>query len=432
MNILIKNADVISGGECLNNHNIGIKDGIIEFVNTTVESANNFRADKIIEGSNKIVMPGLINAHTHSPMTILRNYADDLALEEWLFKNILPTEALLKPEDIYWGAMLGIAEMIKSGTTCFADMYMHMDEVARAVTESGIRANLSRGPLVLNFRGRQGIFVDSESCTDYFKQWNNSANGRIKVCVEIHSVYLYDEKSLRVAAELAMQLGAGIHIHISETSTEKENSSKMYGMNPVEACLEFGIFDSPTLAAHCVHLSDNDIRILKDKNVNVVHNPTSNLKLGSGIARVPEMLAQGLNVCLGTDGASSNNNLNMFEEMNLAALIHKGINMNPKFIKAQDAIKMATINGAKALGFEGEIGLIKAGMRADLIIIDTDKPHLCPVNNLESAVVYSAQASDVDTVIIDGKIVMEGRELKTIDEEQVMHKVREIASRFYF
>jgi len=374
-------------------------------------------------------MPGLVNAHTHSSMTLLRNFADDLGLEEWLFNRIFPMEAKLGPEDIYWGTMLAIAEMIKSGTTCFADMYLHMDEVARAVLETGIRANISKGPLVSNFRGKPGISVDTDGCTEFFKSWNGKGNGRIKTCVEIHSVYLYDEQSLREAAVLAKQLNAGVHIHVLETETERNNSIKMYGMDPAEACLAFGIFDVPVIAAHCIHLSDRDMEILKDRKVNAVHNPSSNLKLGSGIAGVPEMLKKGINVCLGTDGAASNNNLNMFEEMHLAALLHKGVGKDPTLMKAEQVLKMATVNGASALGFGNDTGMIKESMKADLILLNIDKPHLCPVNNPVSAVVYSAQASDVDTVIIDGRIVMENRELKTIDEEMVKYKAGEICKR---
>jgi 5-methylthioadenosine/S-adenosylhomocysteine deaminase len=432
MNILIKNVDVIiSGSEqnIIRNGNIGIQGDTILFVNAGGNTPPGFNPDKVIDGKNRLAMPGLVNAHTHSSMTLLRNFADDLALEEWLFNRIIPLEAKLGPEDIYWGTMLAIAEMIKSGTTCFADMYLHMDEVARAVLESGIRANISKGPLVSNLRGKPGISVDSEGCMEYFKTWNNQGNGRIKTCVEIHSVYLYDEISLREAAELAKKLNAGIHIHVLETEAERNNSIRMYGMNPAEACLEFGIFDVPVIAAHCVHLSDSDMEILKSRNVNAVHNPSSNLKLGSGIARVPDMLDRGINVCLGTDGAASNNNLNMFEEMHLAALLHKGVQCNPTLMNAKQVLKMATANGASALGFGDDTGYIDEGMKADIILLDIDKPHLCPVNNPISAVVYSAQGSDVDTVIINGEVVMENRKLLTIDEEKVKYKVKEIAAR---
>lgn len=432
MNILIKNIDIITCDSQVNfikNGNIGIKDGIIEFLDSAGEVPGNFKADKIIDGKHRLAMPGLINAHTHCAMTVLRNFADDLALEEWLFNKIFPAEAKLTDEDVYWGTLLGVAEMFRSGTTAFADMYLHMDAVAQAVAESGIRANLSRSPR--KFNAGEKPRDETQECFAYYKNWHNAANGRIKVYVEVHSAYLFDRESLKAAAGIAKQLDTGIHIHVLETAREREESIRKYGTDTADVCLECGIFDVPVIAAHCVHLSDQDVGILKSKGVNPVHNPTSNLKLGSGIARVPYMLAQGLNVALGTDGAASNNNLNMFEEINLAALIHKGVNRNPVLVDAAQAIRMATVNGAKAIGFENETGCIKAGMKADLILLDTDKPHFYPMHNPVSAVAYCAQGADVDTVIIDGNIVMEGRKLTTLDEEKIKYQVSEIAGRIF-
>lgn len=432
MNILLKNIDIITSdleNKFIKNGYIGIKNGLIEFMVSNEKDIPEFNAHKIIEGKNKLVMPGLVNTHTHCAMTVLRNFADDLALEEWLFKKVFPAEARMTAEDIYWGTMLGISEMIMSGTTTFADMYLQMDYVAKAVAESGIRANLSKSPLNFNVGEKSETISDRNDCTRYFKEWNNSSNGRIKVYIEVHSAYLFDDYSLKDSALLAKELGTGIQIHLLETKKERDDSFKKYGIDAAEECLRSGIFDVPVIAAHCVHLSDSDIEILKSKNVNVAHNPTSNLKLASGIARVPHLIERGVNVSLGTDGSASNNNLNMFEEMNLAALIHKGENRNPTLIDAEQAIRMATVNGAKAAGFEGEIGIIKEGMKADLIILDTDKPHFYPVNNHMSALVYSAQGSDVETVIVDGEILMENRELKTIDFELVKHKVERIADR---
>ncbi|MCX7923203.1 MAG: amidohydrolase [Clostridia bacterium] len=432
MNILLKNMTIITCDNTsmlIKNGNIGIANGIIEFVSTNNDEIQKFEADRIIDGKNRIVMPGLVNSHTHGAMTILRNFADDLALEEWLFKKIFPAEGTLTPEDVYGGTMLAMAEMIKSGTTAFADMYLHMEDVAKAVVEAGIRANLCRTPFKLNSGGKAVLIDDRQGCIEYHRNLHNAANGRIKVYVEIHSTYLFDEQALKDAAELAKQLNTGIHTHLLETTGELEFSINKYGMNSAEIYEKCGVFDVPTLAAHCVHLKDSDIEVLKLKGVNVAHNPTSNLKLGSGIARIPDMLEKGINICLGTDGTASNNNLNMFEEMHIAALLHKGVHMNPVLINAKETIKMATVNGAKAIGFDGETGVIKKGMKADLIILDVDKPHLCPMNDPVSAVVYSAQASDVDTVIIDGNILMENRQLKTIDEELVKYKVKQIAEK---
>lgn len=432
MNILIENIDIIAVDDnvrFIKNGNIYIKNNIIDFISPPGKNVRDFQPDRIIDGKNKLIMPGLVNTHTHCAMTLLRNYADDLALEEWLFKKIFPAEGRLTPEDIYWGSMLGIAEMIKSGTTTFADMYLHMDAVAEAVIDSGIRANLSKSPLKFNAGGRPGMVKDTQSCFAYYKNWNNSASGRIKVYIEVHSVYLFDAESLRESAEIAKQLDTGIQIHVLETMREREESIKKYGMNSAEACAEYGIFDVPVIAAHCVHVSDSDMDILKSKGVNVAHNPTSNLKLGSGVARIPYLLEKGINVSIGTDGTASNNNLNMFEEMHIAALIHKGVERNPLLVNAEQAIRMATLNGAAAAGFGDETGCIRPGMKADLIILDTDKPHFHPMGDPMSAIVYSAQGADVDTVIIDGNIVMENQQLKTIDEELVKRKVAEITKR---
>jgi len=432
MNILIKNAGIITVDDTVNyvkNGHIGINDGTIEFISNSDAVLKDFKADKVIDGKNRIVMPGLINTHTHCAMTILRNFANDLPLHEWLFKKIFPAEAKLTDEDVYWGTLLGIAEMIKSGTTTFSDMYLHMDSVAQAVVESGIRANLSISPLKFNVGEKSETINETEICRKYYKNWNGKADGRIKVYIEVHSAYLFDEKSLSDAAALAKELGTGIQIHLLETEKEREEVTNKYGRNSAQLCADCGIFDVPVIAAHCVYLSEEDMNLLKQNGVNVSHNPTSNLKLGSGIANIPRMLEKGINVTLGTDGTASNNNLNLIEEMHIAALIHKGINKNPVLVNAEQIIKMATINGAKAIGFENEIGSIKAGMKADIIILNTDSLHLCPINDPIAALAYTAQGSDVDTVIINGQIVMEGRELKTIDEEKVKNKVREIAER---
>jgi len=432
MNILIKNIDVVTCDEkntVIKNGNIAIKENYIDFIGTDEEKIKEFKADRVIDGKNKLAMPGLINTHTHSGMTILRNYANDLPLEEWLFNNIIPTEAKFVEEDIYWGTMLGITEMIKSGTTTFTEMYYNMDTVAKAVEETGIRANLSRN--AFKFIGSDSEMVKNQVpvCVEFFENWHNKANGRIKVYIEIHSVYLCDEVGLTESAQLAKDLKTGIHIHLLETYKEREDSIKRYGLDPAEVCLNSGVFDVPVIAAHCVHLSDNDYEIIKSKGVNVAHNPTSNLKLGSGIANVPLMLNRGINVALGTDGSASNNNLNMFEEMHIAALIHKGAQMKPTLVTAEQALKMATVNGAKAVGFENEVGQIKEGSKADIILVDMDKAHIAPVNDYISALVYCVQGSDVDTVIVDGNILMENRILKTIDEEKVKSKVKEISKR---
>lgn len=429
LDILIKNTELITNDESkplIKDGYIGIKDGRIDFISDSLPE--NVKAREVIDGKNKIAMPGLVNAHSHSAMTLMRNYADDIALEKWLFDNIFPVEAKLTDKDVYWGTMLGISEMLKSGITAFADMYMFMDEVARAVTETGIKANLCKSPVQFFEDGQLKRLDKSQGTIDYYNSYHNSANGRIKVFVEIHSVYMFNENTLRNAAQLAKQLNTGIHIHLLETLSEVESSKKDYDMTSIEICRETGVLDVPVMAAHCVHLTDGDLRIMKEKRASVVHNPTSNLKLGSGIARVPEMMDMGINVCLGTDGAASNNNLNMFEEMNLAAILHKGVAMNPQLMKAQDVLKMGTVNGARAIGFD-DTGILSKGMKADIILVDTDKPHFYPKNNPMAMIVYSAQAADVDTVIVDGNVLVKKREYIHIDEERIKFEVDTLSKR---
>lgn len=432
MNILIEGIDILTAdtaAEFIRNADIGITDGRIAFIAPAGHVPEGFKPEKRISGRHRLAMPGFVNAHTHCAMTLMRNAADDLPLHEWLFNRIFPMEDRLAVKDVYWGTRLGVAEMIKSGTTALADMYLHMDSVAEAVSETGIRANLSRSPLEFHSDGELKAIDVFGDCEEYYRKWNGSADGRIKVYIEVHSTYLFDPASLRRASDLAKRLGTGIHIHLLETAKERKDSFEKYGKSPVEICAETGIFDVPVIGAHLVHVSGEDIGLLKKYDINAAHNPTSNLKLGSGISPVPEMIKAGVNVALGTDGAASNNNLNMFEEMHLAALLHKGVGQDPELVGAHQAFMMATANGARAIGFGGETGVIKAGMKADLILLDTDKPHLVPMNDPFSAVVYSAQGSDVDTVIVDGNILMERRELKTIDEEKVKYEATEISRR---
>ncbi|AYO29353.1 amidohydrolase [Biomaibacter acetigenes] len=423
MNILIKNATLLSMGdkeEPVENVEVAIEKDKIKYIGEVPED---FYAEKVIDARESLVMPGLIDGHTHIAMSLFRNYADDLPLMEWLKTRIWPLEEKLTAQDVYWGSMLGVAELIRSGVTCFSDMYFFMEETAKAVEEAGIRAVLARGLVGGdNDDGRR-----FEETRKLYKSWHNGAGGRIKVMVGPHAPYTCSPGYLRKVVELARELNVGIHIHIAESADEVEESLKNYGKSPVRHIYDLGLFDIPTVAAHCVHLSDEDIEILAENKVSVVNNPTSNLKLASGFAPVEKMIKKGINVALGTDGPSSNNNLNMFEEINLAAIINKSVNHDATSIPAITAIKMATVNGAKALGLEKEIASIEVGKKADLIIIDTQKPHFYPRHNIISAVAYSAQASDVKTVIVDGKIVMEDYEIKTIDTERIMFETEKAA-----
>ncbi len=426
MDLLIKNAKVLTMNESMDiieNGSITVRDDKIYYVSKEGVVPPDFSSANTIDAKGKLVMPGLINTHTHAAMSLLRNYADDMPLEKWLFEKMFPTEDKFTGEDVYWGAMLSIVEMIRTGTTTFADMYFFMEEVARAVEETGIRANLSRGLQCFDEQFDAETDKRLNEAKELFNNWNGKADGRIRVYLGPHSIYTCVPDYLREAANLAKELGTGIHIHLLETQKEAKDSIRNFGCTGVEHCLKLGVFDVPVIAAHCVHLSDNDLEILVKKKVSAAHNPGSNLKLGSGIARLPEMLSKGLNVCLGTDGAASNNNLDMFEEIRLSGLISKGFHLNPTLIDANEAVRMAVSNGAKALGIQDEVGVIRAGMKADLMIVDTNRVNYIPKNNVVSALAYSSNSLDVETVIVNGKVLMEGGQLKTIDEEKVIYQV---------
>ena len=416
MGLLIKNVTLVpmdGKKEVLKNTNIYIEENKITHIG---ELNEDIEVTRTIDGKNKVAMPGLINAHTHVGMSLLRNYADDLPLHEWLTEKIWPVEANLTDEDIYWGSLLSMVEMIQSGTTAFCDMYFFMDEVGKGIEEAGVRGILTRG-IIEEPGSEEEKLKDTKRLYD---NWNGKANGRIKVMVAPHAPYTCSPSYLEKIIDLAKELNTGIHIHLSETKKEVEDSFEQFGKSPIKHVYDLGLFELPTVAAHCVHVDDEDIEILRNMNVSPVNNPSSNLKLASGFAPVDKMLKKGISVALGTDGSSSNNNLNMFEEIHLAAIVNKAVNMDATSVPAIDALKMATINGAKALLWDNEIGSIEIGKKADLILIDMDKPHIHPLHNIISALAYSVQGSDVDTMIVDGKIIMENREIKTLDTEKIM------------
>lgn len=415
MTFLIKDVELLSMGDTKDivySTNIYIEDDRVIHIG---DIRKDIKVERIIDGRNKLAMPGLVNAHTHIGMSLLRNYADDLPLHKWLTEKIWPVEDKLNGKDIYWGSLLSMVEMIESGTTAFCDMYFFMDEVAKGVVESGMRAVLTRGLIEEPDNPSRKL----NETRDLFKNWNGKGNDRIKVMVAPHAPYTCSADFLLKTMELAKELDTGIHIHLSETKKELEDSIKSHGKSPIKYVNDLGLFDFHTIAAHCVHIDDEDIDIISKKSVYPVNNPGSNFKLASGFAPVDKMLKKGIPVALGTDGSSSNNNLNMFEEINLAAIVNKAVNMDAISVPAYSALEMGTLNGAKALDWEDDIGSIEVGKKADIILIDMDKPHLYPKYNLISALSYSVQGSDVDTVIIDGKIVMEKREIKTLDVERI-------------
>lgn len=399
---------------------IYINDNKIEAIDTEPE---NFHSDKIIKGENKLAIPGLINAHTHAYMSVFRNIADDLSFDNWLFGRITPLEEKLMAEDMYWGTMLACIEMIRTGTTCFVDMNMCMDSVIKAVTDTGIRAVLSRGLVGEGYN--EGGRIRLEENMNAFM---NCKNDNISFLLGPHAPYTCDCEYLKIVTETAKKNNLGVTIHLSESQNEVENIKKAYGISPIELMNEAGLFDVPVLAAHCVWIDDNDIEIMQKKNVSVATNPKSNLKLANGIAPLNKMYEKGINITIGTDSAASNNSLNMFSEMNYTALIHKGITHDPTVMSAGDILKFATKNAAKAIG-NNRLGEIKEGMIADITVLDIDCPQFTPQNNLVSALVYSATGYETDTVIINGKILMENKIITSVDTERVYAECAKVIER---
>ncbi|MCL7411410.1 MAG: amidohydrolase family protein [Methanosarcinaceae archaeon] len=413
--IIIKNGYILTmdpAQEDINRGVVVIENGII----TQVAESTDETADTAIDAKGGVVMPGLVNTHTHAGMTLFRGYADDLTLSDWLENHIWPAEAKLTENDLYIGTKLACLEMIRSGTTAFVDMYIHVDKVARAVEESGMRAALSYGMIDLGDETR----AESElkEGKRFVKEWNGRADGRITTMYGPHAPNTCSREFLIKVKEQAKKDNAKIHIHVLETELELNQMKKQFGMCSVNMLDEIGFLDSNVVAAHCVWLSDGDMDILNERGVNVSHNPVSNMKLASGIAPVPKMLARGMNVSLGTDGCASNNNLNMFEEMKISALLHKIDTSDPTVMPARQVLKMATVNGARAMGINS--GMLKVGCMADMIIVDMGKPHLTPLYDVPSHLVYSASGGDVRTTIVNGKVLMDDYKVLSMDEKHVI------------
>ena len=413
----------VDEGKIFPNGAVVIEDGIISYVGDKVAETKGY--DRYIDARGGVVMPGLINAHTHSPMTLLRGCGNDLPLDEWLNHHIFPLEDKLDDEAVYYGTLLACAEMIRSGTTAFADMYFFSESSVRAILEAGMKANVSRCVTGTHNDYKKRL----KEARRLFHDYNGAGDGLIMIEHSAHAVYTCSREAIRAVAEAAQEDGTGIHIHLSETMKENRDCYSKNGKSPTEIMCDLGVFDVRTNAAHCVYLSENDMDILQKYNVSVSHNPTSNLKLASGVANIKEMLEKKINVCLGTDGAASNNALDLFAEMKLAGLLHKGVRLDPKLIPAQTALEMATVHGAKALGREKETGKLKAGYRADLIILDADAPTMIPVNEPVSSVVYGSAGGQVVTSVINGQVVMENREFKTLDIEKIKYGIMQARKR---
>lgn len=416
MNLLIRGATLVTvnaGDEVLPAADLAIAGSRIVGVG---RAPAGFVPDRVVDGRDRIVLPGLVNTHTHLSMTLMRNYADDLQFWPWLMERVKPLEDHIVPEDVRIGARLGIAELIRGGTTCFHDMYFELDQVAEEVASAGLRARLC-GALFDNSGQGEALL---KAAVEVHDEWHGKADGRVTVGLGPHSAYLCSPGYLREILAEAQRMTCGLHIHLAETEREVEENRQRHGSTPAQLLADLGCFGVPVIAAHGIYLDAADQRLLAEHRVSVAHNPGSNLKLANGIAPVQNLLDSGVNVSLGTDGAASNNNLNLFEEMHLAALLQKWVRRNPEALPAREALRMATIRGARALGLESEIGSLEVGKRADVIVIDAAQPHLSPRHDPVALLVYSAQAADVSMVLVDGRVLLEDRKLTTIDEESLL------------
>ncbi len=382
-------------------------------------------AARILDAHGGIIMPGLVNTHTHAAMTLFRGMADDLPLTDWLNDHIFPAEAKLTEEAVYWGSLLACAEMIRSGTTCFCDMYLFEDAVARAAADAGMRAVV--GEVLFDFPSpNYGPIEKGFAYTEsLIEKW--AGHPLVTIAVEPHSPYLCAPELLQKAAKLARRHHLPLVMHLSETRSEVDQILEKFGKTPVRHLADLEVLSEDLVADHCVVLTDEDMDLLKEFNVKISHNPESNMKLASGIAPVPALLERGVCVGLGTDGCASNNDLDLFSEMDTAAKLHKVAALDPTAAAADTVLGMATTSGARVLGLGDAVGSLVPGKKADLIIIDTNKPHLTPMYNPVSHLVYAARGNDVTATVIGGRVVMEDRNLLTIDLDRVMEKAAAIA-----
>src|SRR2546427_5053052 len=418
---------IVSGGtvvtmdgsrRVIENGAVAVQTGRIVAVGHTADLDRNYTAREVISAAGKVIIPGLINGHTHVPMTLFRGLADDLDLQEWLTKYIFPAEAKNVTEEfVRVGTRLGLAEMIRGGTTTYCDMYYFEDAIADETSKAGMRAVL--GETVIDFPVADNK-TNAEAMTyveSFVKKWQG--NALIVPAIAPHAPYTVSEEHLKAVRVFSDRTGAPIVTHISETKREVDDSIKAKGASPIDYLNQIGFLNNRVVAAHVVWPTEEELGLLKKLGVGIVHNPQSNMKLASGVAPVPEMLKEDLPVGLGTDGAASNNDLNIWEEMDTAAKLHKLISRDPKVVNAEEAFEMATIRGARALHLEKEIGSIEKGKRADLVIVDLDDLNQTPYYNIYSDLVYATKAADVGTVIFEGRVIMRDRLLLTLNEETI-------------
>ncbi|MBQ7534331.1 MAG: amidohydrolase [Stomatobaculum sp.] len=404
---------------------IYVRDGKISFMPGSPLQENGEEPWEVVDAQNRLVMPGLINMHTHVYMTFMRSYADDVPFMDWLFKGVMPVEDRMDAETAYWSNLLGFAEMIRTGTTCFYDMHMFCGQSPRAAAEAGMRGVIGRSVV------GEDLYRDGFSrFQQMMSEKEEYEGGLLRFAFTPHAIYTCSQKLLGQVIEKAGELSLLKQIHLSESVTEVEDCLKKYGVTPVRLLHDIGFLDEKTSLAHCVQMREGDIELIRESGAAVVTNPASNAKLGNGFAPVGDFLRAGVNVCIGTDGTASNNTLNMFREMGLLSLIHKGVERDPSALPAVAVLRAATTNAAKALQMEGRLGVLKEGAEADLIFLDLDEISLFPDNNLVSSLCYCANGSEVASVMIGGKFVMREREMLTIDMEKVRFHIRKAAEKY--
>lgn len=397
---------------------VEIKEDRISYVGKECPPGN---FDRRYDGKNRLLLPGFVNSHAHTPMVLLRGYSENRTLQDWLYNSVFPFEDELTGEDVYNGMLLGIAEMLKVGIVSTSDMYFECESMCRAALETKTKFNICNAATC--FDG--GDFKNDSSYREteaVLKYYHGANNGAILADASVHAEYTSIPKTVLQVREYALEKGLNMHIHLSETKKEYEECIERHGKTPTRYFYDLGAFDLNTTAAHCVWMNDEDIDILKEKNVNVATNPVSNLKLASGVMRAGKMIEKGINICIGTDGMASNNSLNMLEEIKLYAILHKGISGNPCIITPKEALKAATINGFIAQG-RNDSGLIKEGYKADIIVIDTDKPWYYPEHNFINNLVYSGNGADVCMTVSDGNILYENGEYTTVDYERAKYNL---------
>lgn len=425
--MLFKNIDLYRDGRIHHNQFVRVTGTTIAYIGS--EPPEPIAGEEEKDGRHRIMLPGFVNTHSHIPMTLLRGYGEGLPLDRWLTEKMFPFEDRMGAEDMYWGTALGLLEMIASGTVSYSDMYYFIDEIARATVEAGMKANIARGvvknpayPTWQEHIARQDIEALRQMVKD------NGWGELIRVETSIHGEYTTDEGLVREMAEYARAYDLPVHVHVSETRAEHEACLARHGKTPVAYFASLGLFDGPALAAHCVHVTGEDIDILKHHDVTVAHCISSNLKLGSGFAPVRQFLDQGVRVTLGTDGAASNNNLDFMQEIHLAAMVHKGLNQDSMVLSPADMLTMATRNGALAQG-RPESGELKEGSAADLILISTEAPHMTPSYDALSNIIYAATAQDVALTMVGGRVLYEDGEYRTLDREKILYHAARCQSR---